>query len=207
MENKTTDNAGASGAEPLVKRGYLFLEDSDWNKADEYFDKALDVNPEHAPAYIGKLCAELKVRREDSLGNYQELRQGKMLDKPLEKYGHFQKALRFADDACRNKLNGYDQKIKDIFPKKIPKQFTDEFINGEIARLEKEIAACDAEITNNEQQLGYWQSMMNKAAKNYREKEEAILKEERELAIKKAEREIRDMGLEDTYLEIKKMFE
>jgi len=32
------DNAGASDAEPLVKRGYLFLEDSDWNKADEYFD-------------------------------------------------------------------------------------------------------------------------------------------------------------------------
>jgi tetratricopeptide (TPR) repeat protein len=149
MEDKTTDNAGSSGAEPLVKRGYLFLEDSDWNKADEYFDKALDANPEYAPAYIGKLCAELRVRREDSLGNYQELRQGKMLDKPLEKYGHFQKALRFADDACRNKLNGYEQKIKDSFPKKIPQQFTDEFINGEIAKLEKEIAACDKIINFN----------------------------------------------------------
>jgi hypothetical protein len=149
VENKTTDNAGASGAEPLVKRGYLFLEDSDWNKADEYFDKALDANPEHAPAYIGKLCAELRVRREDSLGDYQEVRQGRKIDKPLGEYGHFQKALRFADDGYRNKLNGYEQKIKDSFPKKIPQIFTDKFIKGEIARLEKEIADCDKKITEN----------------------------------------------------------
>jgi hypothetical protein len=158
MENKTTENAGSPGAEPLVKRGYLFLEDSDWNKADEYFDRALDINPEYAPAYIGKLCAELMVNREDSLGDYQKIRQGKKIDKPLGEYGHFQKALRFADDDCRKKLNDYDQKIKDSFPKKIPQTFKDEFIKGEIARLENEIAACDKEIAKHEQDETYFNS-------------------------------------------------
>jgi len=159
MENQMKDNAGAPSVESLVKRGYLFLEDSEWNKADEYFDKALDINPEHAPAYIGKLCAELMVRREESLSDYKELRQGKKFNKLLGEYAHFQKALRFADDGYLKKLNGYDQKIKENFPKTIPQQFTDEFIKGEITRLENEIANCGAEITECEKQASSCKSL------------------------------------------------
>jgi hypothetical protein len=149
MENQTKDSAGAPSVESLVKRGYLFLEDSDWNKADEYFDKALDINPEHAPAYIGKLCAELRVRREESLGDDHELRQGKIINRPLGEYANFQKAIRFADGGYKKKLNGYDQKTKESIPK-VPQRFTDEFIKGEIARLGSEIANCDAEIAKGE---------------------------------------------------------
>jgi len=166
MENQMKDNAGSPSVESLVKRGCLFLEDSEWNKADEYFDKALDINPEHAPAYIGKLCVELMVRREESLGDYNELRQGKKFDKLLGEYGNFQKALRFADDDYKKKLNGYDQKIKENFPKTIPQRFTDEFVNGEIARLEKEIANCDAEITKNKQASDFWKSEAQRANGN-----------------------------------------
>jgi len=151
MENQMKDNAGSPSVESLIKRGYLFMEDSEWNKADEYFDKALDINPEYAPAYIGKLCVELMVHREESLGNYNELRQGKKFDKLLGEYGNFQKALRFADEDYKKKLNGYDQKIKENFPKTIPQRFTDEFVKGEIARLEKEIENCTAEITKGEE--------------------------------------------------------
>jgi tetratricopeptide (TPR) repeat protein len=57
----------APGVESLMKRGWLFLEDSDWKQANEYFDRVLDIDPEYAPAYAGKLCAELKVRREEAL--------------------------------------------------------------------------------------------------------------------------------------------
>jgi len=159
MENQTKDNAGTPTVESLVKRGYLFLEDSEWNKADEYFDKALDINPEHAPAYIGKLCVELRVRREESLGDYKELRQGKKFDKLLGEYRNFQKALRFADDGYKKKLNDYDQKIKENFPK-VPKGLTDESIKSEIARLEKEIANCDAEIAEGEGEKLSCESMM-----------------------------------------------
>jgi alpha-tubulin suppressor-like RCC1 family protein len=153
MENQIKDNSGAPGVESLVKRGYLFIEDSDWNKADEYFDKALDINPEHAPAYIGKLCVELKARREESLGDFKELKQSGKFDKLLGEYGNFKKALRFADADYLKKLNGYEQKIKENFPK-IPQRFTDESIKGELARLEKEIANCDAEIAKGEKDIG-----------------------------------------------------
>jgi len=152
------DNAGAPGAEPLVKRGYLFLEDSDWNKADEYFEKALDINPEYAPAYIGKLCVELKVNREVSLGDFEKLRHIKKFDRPLGEFGHFQKALRFADASYKEKLIGYDNKIKDSFPKTIPQQFTDEFIKGEITRLESEISCCNYEITEKKSVISNAQS-------------------------------------------------
>jgi len=169
MENQMKDNAGSPSVESLVERGYLFLEDSEWNKADEYFDKALDINPKHAPAYIGKLCVELRVRAEESLGDYKELMQGKKFDKLLGEYGNFQKALRFADDGYKKKLNDYDQKIKESFPK-IPQRFTDEFVNGEIARLEKEIANCDAEIAEWERKVKHLEeTLLYERRQNYEE--------------------------------------
>jgi len=34
----------------LMERGWLILEDAKYQQADEYFDKALDIDPKHAPA-------------------------------------------------------------------------------------------------------------------------------------------------------------
>jgi len=52
----------------LMERGWLLLEDTKYQQADEYFDKALDIDPKHAPAYVGKLCAELEIKSEADLG-------------------------------------------------------------------------------------------------------------------------------------------
>jgi tetratricopeptide (TPR) repeat protein len=84
----TGTTAIAPGVESLTTRGHLFLEDSDWQQADEYFNKALDINPKYAPAYIGRLCTELKVKLESDLAIYKS---------PLENMSYYQKALRFAD--------------------------------------------------------------------------------------------------------------
>ena len=54
--------AGGPTADSLLKRGQLFLEDGDWKKANEYFDKVLDINPECAEAYVGKFCAARRYR-------------------------------------------------------------------------------------------------------------------------------------------------
>jgi len=178
MGKQIKENSGSPSIESIIKRGYLFIEDSEWDKADEYFDKALDIDPEYAPAYIGKLCVELRVKNEEALGNYQELRQGKKFDRLLGEYGNFQKALRFADSGYLKKLNGYEQEIKEKFPKKIPQKFTDKFIKSEIARLEKEIANYDAEIAKGEQGYRFNQSEMNRVNKDYSEKENALKKEQ-----------------------------
>ena len=46
---------------PLLKRAFMFLEDGDWNSANEYCEKVLDQDPDNGEAYLGKLMAELKV--------------------------------------------------------------------------------------------------------------------------------------------------
>jgi hypothetical protein len=87
-----------------MKRGKLFLEDSDWKQANEYFDKVLDIDPEYAPAYVGKLCAELEVRQEELLGDYKE---------PISEQNNFQKAMRFGNADFNTKLKSYDEKIRE----------------------------------------------------------------------------------------------
>ncbi|MCL2217486.1 MAG: TIR domain-containing protein [Defluviitaleaceae bacterium] len=99
-----TSATAAPGVESLMKRGWLFLEDADWKQADEYFDKVLDIDPEHAPAYIGKLCCELNINNEDQLANHLSA---------LEKITVYQKALRFAKGNYRTKIEGHNLAIKE----------------------------------------------------------------------------------------------
>ena len=88
----------APGVESLMKRGWLFLEDKDWKQADEYFDRVLDIDPEYAEAYIGKLCAELKMTKEKDLSNCKT---------SLQDIPHFQKAIRFSDVESQIRLKEY----------------------------------------------------------------------------------------------------
>ena len=94
--------ADAPTLESLMKSGELALEDGDWQRADEFFGRVLDINQEHAPAYLGKLCAELKIKSEADLANHK----ARLDDMP-----NYQKALRFADASYKAKLTGYNQAI------------------------------------------------------------------------------------------------
>ena len=42
----------------LLRRAELFLEDSDWKSANQYYDRALDLYPECSEAYVGKFLAK-----------------------------------------------------------------------------------------------------------------------------------------------------
>ncbi|MBR5178065.1 MAG: leucine-rich repeat protein [Lachnospiraceae bacterium] len=67
-ETITTNNEG-SNVSALLKRAFLFLEDEDWSKADEYCERVLDIDPENAEAYLGKLMSELQVQKRSELAN------------------------------------------------------------------------------------------------------------------------------------------
>ena len=54
--------AAAPNVDSLLRRGNLFLEDSDWTNAKNYFDKVLDIVPECGAAYLGKFLAEKKAK-------------------------------------------------------------------------------------------------------------------------------------------------
>ena len=100
----TVEVSNIAGIESLMKRGNLLLEDSDWKQANVYFDKVLDINPEYALAYVGKLCTDVGVGEEELLG---------ISNTPLSNFANFEKALRFADAEHQARLKGYNQTIID----------------------------------------------------------------------------------------------
>ena len=61
------------GVAPLLKRVFIFCEDEDWEKADEYCEKVLDIDPENAQVYIGKLMVEFKAQHKEDLWTWGEM--------------------------------------------------------------------------------------------------------------------------------------
>ncbi len=100
-ESATVQTAGP-GVSSLHKRAVLFLEDSDWDSATDYFDRILDIDPEYAPAYIGKVQVKNQMRREADLARCKA---------PLSSDPDYQKALRFADDKQKEIYSGYNRAI------------------------------------------------------------------------------------------------
>ena len=92
-----------AGVEPLLKRVFMFLEDGDWKSANEYCEKVLDQDPECAVAYLGKLLAELRVKRRMDLAGCAELFHNK---------ANFQKAIRFGDEDLKAELTEYIRQIQ-----------------------------------------------------------------------------------------------
>ena len=62
---------GASGtASSLLKRANIFLADEEWDRASEYAERVLDIDPENAEAYLVKVMVELEVKDRSELGEY-----------------------------------------------------------------------------------------------------------------------------------------
>lgn len=61
--------AGGPSVDALLKRGYMALEDLEWEKAQEYFDQVLNMNAECGDAYIGLYMSENKLKNEKELHN------------------------------------------------------------------------------------------------------------------------------------------
>ena len=91
-------NGGNANIAPLLKRAFMYLEDGDWANADDYCERVLDIDPENAQAYLGKLMAELQVRRQADLPNCQQ---------PFDDRANFQKVVRFGEDGLKATLAGY----------------------------------------------------------------------------------------------------
>ncbi len=99
---ETVVSAANANIAPLLKRAFMFLEDGDWNSANEYCEKVLDIDPENASAYLGKLMAELHVKKQDKLKDEAE---------PFVNSGNYQKVIRFADEKLKAAIVGYTEHI------------------------------------------------------------------------------------------------
>lgn len=108
-EKKTTAPAptpeeSAATPKSLLERAYLFLEDGDFAKASEYFERVLDADPRSSKAYIGKLLIEMGLRQESDLNQYDKA--------PIDAAGNYQKALRFSDEGYKVQLELYTETIR-----------------------------------------------------------------------------------------------
>ena len=73
---------------PTLRRAFLFVEDGEWEKADAYFERVLDEEPENAYAYLGKLLVERKAADLEQLSQNAEM---------IKESKYYRRALQFAD--------------------------------------------------------------------------------------------------------------
>lgn len=74
------------GMDSILRRANMFVEDGDFDKAAEYFNRILDSEPENASAYWGLLMSKQHCRTEEQLANCY-----------IENENEYKKALRFAN--------------------------------------------------------------------------------------------------------------
>lgn len=93
----------------MTKRGLLFVETEDYEKADLFFEKALDEDPEDAYAYIGKLLIDLKLHKISELGS--------LID-PFWINRNYELAIRFSDEDFKQELYGYVNSVNETINQK-----------------------------------------------------------------------------------------
>ena len=99
---ETVISGGNANTAPLLKRAFMFLEDGEFDRADDFCEQVLNIDPENALAYLGKLLSELRVRKQESLKDQAE---------PFDHSNNYQKAVRFADEKLKTALTGYIEHI------------------------------------------------------------------------------------------------
>lgn len=98
-------NSASVNIEPLLKRMFMFLEDGEWQRADDFAEQVLNQDPENAYAYLGKLMAALKIKNQNLLGEYEA---------GFEKNPNYNKIRRYADKSLNDKLDEYIKNIANI---------------------------------------------------------------------------------------------
>ena len=96
--------SSSSSINNLIRRGFMALEDSEWLRADNFFEQVLNQDVEVAEAYLGKLMIDLKVTTRSKLKDY---------PLPFDKLNNYKRALIYADDTLKGFLVSTAQYIKD----------------------------------------------------------------------------------------------
>lgn len=90
--DKTVNVAAAAVGDivtPLLERMFMFLSSSDFDSADSYCERILDIDPKCGKAYLGKLLVKYRCRREEELGS---------LDLDITESPYYKNALEYGCD-------------------------------------------------------------------------------------------------------------
>lgn len=109
-------NQIANNIEPLIKRIEIFINGEEWEKAYEYCEKVLDMDPENADAYFfGVIAGDKANKKTIAYGKQLEMLSGKLTDHAWE----IETLDNCNDHICifgRAKAYGICEKIMDRYP-------------------------------------------------------------------------------------------
>lgn len=91
-----------SEASPIIKRIFIYIEDSNWEKADEFCDKVLAETSDEALAYLGKLMIEKKCCHREELG---------YCDNPFDDSVNYKQIMSLGNHAIASEVKGYNETI------------------------------------------------------------------------------------------------
>ena len=95
--------------EAYLKRANIFIEEGDFDNANVYAEKALDIDPGCAEAYVVKLLLEYKVKKlEDFVA--------RMIQ--IDTNADYKRAIRFADEPLKKQLEQISTSIKNTMEEK-----------------------------------------------------------------------------------------
>ena len=103
-KQQNTNNGSNSTTAPLLERAFMFLEDGNWQRADDFCEQVLNKEPKNAQAYLGKLMAECRVHKQEKL---------KDCAMPFDQNANYQKVLRFGSPVLVDSLRSDIDYIRD----------------------------------------------------------------------------------------------
>ena len=106
---------------PLT-RAKIYIQDKEWEKADEYCEKVLDIDPKNSQAYLIKAMAYMKVSNVDEM---------KELTVDIDTIKDFERAVRFAEGEEAEQL----KKIQVYLEEKKYKGNSEDILTDEVIKL------------------------------------------------------------------------
>ena len=141
----TISFVGGPNAEALLKRGYMALEDNEWENAIGYFDQVLNMNAECGNAYLGMTMAFYHCGTKSEFADHHKKR-------GCENNKDFQKAVKYSvnDDYIQQLLKERQQYLEELEQSKLQaQQQASHYKNYNkecIERRQKEIDALKLEL-------------------------------------------------------------
>ena len=108
--NNTATTTATVTTDSLIKRAFMFLEDGEWDNANTYCEKVLDIDPENAQAYLIKLMVDLKLNNATGFN---------ICDVDFERNKNYKKVVAFGGEEINNYLQRNLSKIKKAHSKEM----------------------------------------------------------------------------------------
>lgn len=114
----------------LIDRVAIFIEEGDFQKANEYCEKILDIDATNAETYLYKLLIEYKCKSLDDLIK---------IEVDFSSSSNYSKMIKFGDDNLINRIKDTEQIIKNNKKNKLETELTDCLNSKDISLIEKKI--------------------------------------------------------------------